>query len=579
MVDKLNRVDYKVEVGRKKYKVLHINNLKKFWERELEVMRLVVVADDCDEDEAVRVTMQGDCADFDVAEIVQLQEEFPDVFDARPGRTGVCQLEIHTGEAQPIASTPYRVPERLKEGVRHEIDKLLELGVVVESTSPWASPIVPVPKPDGSLRLCIDYRRLNAVSVADPYYMCTLDEILERVGNSGCISKLDLRKGFYQIEVKEEDIPKTAFVSPFGKFEFLRMPFGLRNAPSIFQRVMEIVLKECYLFSAPYIDDVVVFSVDGKEHGAHLREVLQALRNHGLTVNIDKCAFGKEQVEYLGHLIGKGQLAVPGHRATAMAEFLLPKSKKQLRSFLGAASYYRKFIKGFACQSFVLSPDTSKFAPGLVAWDAAKLEAFNKLKVSLVDVCILTVPVCEDIFSLHTDASGWGIGATLNVVREGVELPVGYFSKQLQGAQQHYSATELEGLAIFKAIFYFSHFLWGRHFTVLTDHRALVSLLKSRTLNKRLYGWLLKLLDFSFEVVYRPGVHHQDADALSRQAWSTADMGAVLEWEPPRQPRAAARSEVGGDVGRSPTEDKDREEREEQKKERTEGGEQKKPLD
>ena len=192
MVDKLNRVDYKVEVGRKKYKVLHINNLKKFWERELEVMRLVVVADDCDEDEAVRVTMQGDCADFDVAEIVQLQEEFPDVFDARPGRTGVCQLEIHTGEAQPIASTPYRVPERLKEGVRHEIDKLLELGVVVESTSPWASPIVPVPKPDGSLRLCIDYRRLNAVSVADLYYMCTLDEILERVGNSGCITKLDL---------------------------------------------------------------------------------------------------------------------------------------------------------------------------------------------------------------------------------------------------------------------------------------------------------------------------------------------------------------------------------------------------
>ena len=324
---------------------------------------------------------------------------------------------------------------------------------------------------------------------------------------------------------------------------------------------MEIVLKECYSCSAPYIDDVVVFSVDGKEHGLHLRKVLEALRTHGLTVNIEKCAFGREQVEYLGHLIGKGEVAVPSHRATAMADFLLPRSKKQLRSFLGAASYYRRFVKGFASYSYKLSPDTSKFAPGVVVWDAAKLEAFHKLKVSLVDVCVLTVPCSEDTFSLHTDASGWGIGATLNVLRNGVELPVAFFSKQLQGAQQHYSATELEGLAIFKAIFYFSHFLWGRHFKVVTDHRALVSLLKSKTLNKRLYGWLLKLLDFSFEVVYRPGVQHQDADALSRQAWSTEDMGAVTEWEPTKQPRTAAVFAVGGDVGMSPTEKAERRER------------------
>ena len=563
VIEKLNRVDYKVELGRKKYKVLHINNMKKFWDRELEVMRLVVVAEDCDNDEAIGVTMQGRCRSFEAADVDRLQKEFPDVFQSEPGRTGVCQLEIHTGDALPIASTPHRVPDKLKEGVRMEIEKLLNLGIVVESTSPWASPIVPVPKEDGSLRLCIDYRKLNAVTRPDPYYMCTLDEILERVGHSGCISKLDLRKGFYQIEVEESAVAKTAFVSPFGKFEFVRMPFGLRNAPSVFQRVMEIVLKDCYMCSAPYIDDVVIFSKDGTEHSAHLRCVLQALREHGLTVNIDKCAFGKEQVEYLGHLIGKGQLAVPGHRASAMEEFLVPKTKKQLRSFLGAASYYRRFVKGFAYQSSKLSPDTSKFAPGMVSWDAAKLEAFHTLRVSLVSVCVLTVPCSEDIFSLHTDASGCGIGATLNVIRNGEELPVGYYSKQLQGAQKHYSATELEGLAIFKAVFYFAHFLWGRHFKILTDHRALVSLLQSRTLNKRLYGWLLKLLDFSFEVEYRPGVNHQDADALSRQAWSTDDMGAVLEWEPPKQPRADAISEVGGDVGRSPTEDReDGEERE-----------------
>lgn len=203
-------------------------------------MRLVVVAEDFDDDEAVSMKVQGKCEDFDETEVERLQTEFPDVFDVKPGKTGVCKLVIQTGDAQPIASVPYRVPDKLKEGVRLEVDKLIELGVVAPSTSPWASPIVP--KQDGSLRLCIDYRKLNSVTLADPYYMCTLDEILERVGGSGCISKLDLRKGFYQIEVEEEDIEKTAFITPFGKFEFRRMPFGLRNAPKGYGDSFEGVL-------------------------------------------------------------------------------------------------------------------------------------------------------------------------------------------------------------------------------------------------------------------------------------------------------------------------------------------------
>ena len=174
------------------------------------------------------------------------------------------------------------------------------------------------------------------------------------------------------------------------------------------------------------------------------------------------------------------------------------------------------------------------------------LEAFHHLKVCLYDVCKLTIPSQEDTFVLHTDASGAGIGATLNVYRDGVEIPAAFFSRQLQGAQHNYSATELEGLAIFKAIHYFAHFLYGRHFTVVTDHKVLVSFLKSRVLNKRLHGWVLQLLDFDFEIVYRPGKDNQDADALSRQAWDTKD------GDPCRavrvQPRATA-SSVRGDVG------------------------------
>ena len=508
-------------------------------------MRLVVVAEDFEEDEAIGVKMRGKCEEFKEEWIVKLKGEFPDVFDEKPGRTGVCQLAIRTGEAVPIALGPHRVPDRLKEEVKCEVEKLLGLGVIVVSTSPWASPIVPVPKKDGGLRLYIDYRRLNGVTQADPYYMISFDEILERVGQRACISKIDLRKGFYQIEVEEESQAKTAFITPSGKFEFLRMPFGLKNAPGIFQRCMEIVLRGCYEWAAPYIDDVVVFSDSGGEHLVHLTKVFEALRENGLTVNEEKCAFGKGQMEYLGHLIGKGQVAVPEHRVTAMAEYRRPKTKKDMRAFLGSAGYYRRFVHGFAKMSCLLSPATSKAAPSVVCWDEGMLEAFQQLRVSLCDMCVLIVPSLEDCFTLNTDASGKGIGASLNVSREGVERPVAFFSRQLQVAQRYYSACELECLAIFKSINKFTHWLWGRRFIVRTDHCALVSLLKSRTLNRRLHGWVLKLQNFDFEVVYRPGSGNGDADRLSRQAWDSASEQPWEKEQEREQPRTAAVSSWG----------------------------------
>ena len=545
VVEKLNKVNYRVETSKGRAGVLHINNLKKYHERELEVLRLAVVAEDFGQDEAKGVKLQGTCEGFDEEQWKVIEKEFEDVFTDVPGQTSVCQLVIETGDAQPIASGPHRVPDRLKEGVRLEVAKLVEMGVVEESTSPWASPIVPVPKDDGSIRLCIDYRRLNGVSQADPYYMATLEEILERVGSSKCISKLDLSKGFYQIEVEKESIPKTAFITPFGKFQFLRMPFGLRNAPSIFQRVMECVLRGCYMFSAPYIDDIVVFSQDGEAHLTDLREVLIALRTNGLTVKLEKCAFGKRKLEYLGHLIGGGEMAVPEHRGTAMAEFVQPRTKKQLRAFLGSASYYRRFVHNFATYSSLLSPNTSKFSPSVVVWTGEMLEAFHTLRVSLVNVCILTVPSLEDCFVLHSDASGAGIGAALYVVRNEEEKLVAFFSKQLQGAQSRYSATELEALAVFKSIHFFAHYLWGKKFKVVTDHRALVYLMTSNKLNKRLTGWALQLMDFQFEICYKPGNTHQDADGMSRQGWSELD-------GEDSQTRTSG-IKVGGDVGMSPT--------------------------
>ena len=552
-----SRVDYVVNLGKGKgrMKVLHVNNLKKFYPRVEEVLRLALVAEDWAEEEGVGTQLYGRFEGFDEEKVVQgLKEEYPEVFSDLPGKTTVCKLKIDTGEAAPRGSHPYRVPNKLKEGVREEIEKLVELGIVVASTSPWASPVVPVPKKDGTVRVCIDYRKLNEVTVADPYYMSTMEEILERVGESRVMSKLDLAKGFYQVEVESQSQEKTAFISPFGKYEFTRMPFGLKNAPAIFQRLMEVVLRDCYECSAPYIDDIIVFSKNGEEHIQHLRCVLEALRKFGLTIKEGKCQFGRVKVEYLGHVIGGGVLAVPAHRAAAMKDYIRPVTKKQLRSFLGAAGYYRQFVEGYARMSSVLTPLTAKSAPSVVCWTVEGLEAFTRIKVSLVDVCCLTIPTQEDEFTLHCDASGSGIGATLNVERGGKKMPVAFYSKQLQGAQHHYSATELEGLAVFKAIHYFAHYLFGCRFVVLTDHKALVSFLHSRVLNRRLHGWILQLLQFDFEIKYRPGLENCDADALSRQAWDSRS-GDPWQMEQPIEEkddaglRPALSFVVGGDVG------------------------------
>ena len=558
VVKAMNKVDYEVKLRRGRCKVLHINNLKKFHPRGEEVLRMAIVAEDCEEDEVMGSKLSDVCVEFDRGVIAELKGEYPEVFSDSPGRTKVVKLKINTGDAEPRVSHPHRVPDRLKDGVRSEILKLVREGIAVPSCSPWASPIVPVPKKDGTVRICVDYRRLNDVTTGDPFYMTTLEEILERVGSSSCMSKLDLAKGFYQVEVDALSREKTAFVCPYGKYEFTHMPFGLKNAPALFQRCMEVVLQKCYSFSAPYIDDVLVFSGKASEHAGHLRQVVKELSRHGMTVKESKCRFGMKKVEYLGHVIGDGVLAVPAHRAAAMAGYLQPKTKKQLRSFLGAAGYYRQFVQGFAKLSSVLSPWTSKSAPSVVEWTEEGLEAFKAIKVSLVDLCVLTIPSEEDVFVLHSDASGAGVGATLNVVRDDQKLPVAYYSKQLQGAEHNYSATELEGLAVFRSINFFAHYLFGARFKAITDHKVLVSFLKSKVLNKRLQGWMIQLQQFDFSIEYRPGVENLDVDALSRQAW---DSSAGDPWRPAavlkreeEELRAAPKSqEVGGDVGISPT--------------------------
>ena len=278
-------------------------------------------------------------------------------------------------------------------------------------------------------------------------------------------------------------------------------------------KVLEPV-KDC---SAIYIDDVIIFSSSWEAHLKHLAHVFQQLRSSGLKAKLSKCSFGKAHIEYLGHMAGSGNLAVPEHRVSALANYKRPITKRTLRLFLGCASYYRKFIEGFARLSSLLTLAMSMSAPKVVEWSEERLQAFEALKVSLCNHVTLHIPSLQDSFVLYTDASGRGIGACLHIKCDSKELPVAFYSRQLLGAESNYSITELKTLAIIAAVDHFQFYIYGTSFKVVTDHKACTSLLTSNVLNKRLRRMALRLQGSNVQIMYKPGSTHSNADGLSRQ--------------------------------------------------------------
>ncbi len=487
-------MNYRIgKIGKEKHsKVVHVNCLKEYRERA-SIGRLDVVVEEQSEESSV---LSGVCDGYREEDIQGLLREYDDVFSDVPGNTERVTMTIDTGDSQPIRQTPYSVPLGIREKVREELVNLEECGIIERFDSNWASPLVPVKKPDGGIRLCVDYRKLNAVTTKEPYYIPGFDEMVEKVGTGNVLSKVDLAKGFHQVLVEEKDRDKTCFVCPFGKFRCRRMPFGLTNAPSVFQRLMDGVLVGCDEFARVYIDDILVVSPDWETHLVHLEKLFGILRQAGLTCKKIKCSFGKRKLEILGHQIGGGRISVPTARVEAIKNHPLPKTRKQLRSFLGLVGFYRRFIRGFHRWSSTLTPHTSTAMSRVVSWTEPMLNAFYGLCNQLCESVCLCVPCVSDVFVLESDASSTGVGAVLSVVRKDENVPVAFFSKQLRGAQMRYSAQELEGLGVFEAIRHFAYFLYGRRFTVVTDHKGLVNMMTGRQYNKRIHNWCLKLTDF-----------------------------------------------------------------------------------
>ena len=390
-------------------------------------------------------------------EVSALLLEFATVFSHLPGKTELTFHEIRTAGATPIRMPPYWIPVAYQKQVREELKAMEEIGIIEPAKSSWSSPMVMIKKKDGGVRLCGDYCKLNELTEEDPYCMPRADELIERIGRATYITTLDMTKGFYQVPMKVGDRVKTVFTTPLGRYQFIRMPFGLKEAPATFQRLVDGLLDGTHDYAVAYIDDVAVFSTSWTEHLEQLKEILTRVKDAGLTLRAEKCKDGAASCIYLGHEVGSGRISPMEAKISAIKEFNRPKTKKAVRELLGLVGHHRKFIKNFAEKSVLLTGTLGRKRPDVVVWDQGLEEEFQDLKKALGSKPVLNAPDLDREFLVQMDASQKAVGAVLSqVFEEEGEKPTAFFSKKLSETQKRYTATEKEELAIVLALEHFA---------------------------------------------------------------------------------------------------------------------------
>ena len=392
--------------------------------------------------------------------------------DGDLGHFNAVTHRIDKGGAQPVRQAARRTPLGFQAEEEEHLKQMLSSGVVVPSTSEWASPVVLVRKKDGGVRWCIDYRKLNELTLKDAYPLPNIEECLDTLEGATVFSTLDLQSGYWQIEVHEQDRCKTAFVTKYGLYEYARMPFGLCSAPSTFQRAMEGVLRGLQWQNLLiYLDDVIVLGTDIEDSLKNLEVVFKRMNQHGLKLKPSKCHLLKEEVLFLGHVISGEGIRPNPKLVQDIIDWDCPKSLLELQAFLGLCNYYRRFVKSF---SQICSPLHELQKKGAAFhFGEAQEAAFHELKKHLVTAPILTYPTSQGTFILDTDASNCSIGAVLSQLQQGEEKVIAYASSHLQKTQRRYCVTRRELLAVVKFTRQFRHYLLGRSFLIRTDHNSL----------------------------------------------------------------------------------------------------------
>lgn len=440
---------------------------------------------------------------------------YDDVLTDVPGVTDIGHHDIELTDTRPIKSRPYPLPHALRQVVDDEVKDMLDLGVIEPSSSPYASPVVLVKKPDGSNRFCCDFRKLNLVTVHDAEPIPDQEEIFAKLAKDNYFSKLDLTKGYWQVPLTKQAKPLTAFVTPNGLYQFKTMPFGLVNAPATFSRVMRNLLRgmDCV---HNFIDDILVHTVSWEKHLEVLRELFKRLRKANLKAKPSKCLLGQESLEFLGHQLGRGKIQPRMKKVEAIQQAAQPQTKRQLRSFLGLANYYRKFVPNFAAIAVPLTDLTRKGKSNTLEWGEAQENAFRCLKSKLVNAPILHLPDIDRPFILRTDASENGIGAVLLQQFDDEKFPVAFASKKLLDRERRYSTIERECLAVVWAVKKFETYLYGREFVLEVDHEPLRALRRGKLANGRVLRWALALQPYRYRVEAIKGKENVGADYMSR---------------------------------------------------------------
>ncbi|WVZ51461.1 hypothetical protein U9M48_002607 [Paspalum notatum var. saurae] len=447
--------------------------------------------------------------------ISTLLDEFSDVF-ATPTTLPPHRVHDHTipllPGAVPVNSKPYRYSPLHKDEIERQVKVLLEQGWIVHSSSPFASPVLLVQKKDGSWHMCVDYRRLNAITVKNRFPIPLVEEILDELAGTTYFTKLDFTADYHQVRMAPQDEHKTAFKTHHGHYHFRVMPFGLTNAPATFQCFMNDILSPFLRkFVMVFMDDILVYSSTLEEHVEHLRAVLSQLRNHQFFLKPSKCSFACSHIEYLGHIISQEGVATDPFKTAAMQDWPVPASATDLRGFLGLTGYYRRFIKGYGV---LARPLTNLLKKNSFQWSPQADAAFVALKQAMQTAPVLALPNFQEIFIVETDACALGIGAVLMQN----DRPIAFLSKALGEKQRQLSIYEKEFLAVIMTVEKWRSYLQRNEFIIRTDHRSLTYLTEQNLHSELQRKAMARLMGLHFRVVYRKGKENVDADVLSRVA-------------------------------------------------------------
>nr|ABA97145.1 retrotransposon protein, putative, Ty3-gypsy subclass [Oryza sativa Japonica Group] len=450
----------------------------------------------------------------DIPIVREYPEVFPDDLTTMPPKRDIeFRIDLVPGTA-PIHKRPYRMGANELAEAKKQVDEQLQKGYIRPSMSPWGAPVIFVEKKDKTKRMCVDYRALNEVTIKNKYPLPRIDDLFDQLKGATMFSKIDLRSGYHQLRIREEDIPKTAFITRYGLFECTDMSFGLTNAPAFFMNLMNKVFMEFLdKFVVVFIDDILIYSKSKEEHEQHLRLVLEKLKEHQLYAKFSKCDFWLKEVQFLGHIVNAQGVAVDPANVESVTKWTPPKTVTQVRSFLGLAGYYRRFIENF---SKIAKPMTQLLKKEeKFIWSAECNRNFEELKRQLVSAPVLILPDQTKDFQVYCDASRQGLGCVL--MQDG--KVVSYASRQLRPHEGNYPTHDLELAAVVRALKIWRHYLIGNRCEVYTDHKSLKYIFTQPDLNLRQQRWLELIKDYDMGIHYHPGKANVVVDALSRKSY------------------------------------------------------------